>query len=110
MDDLSNSSESISRAADNLRDIVADLRECQSRARDSKASQKIEQISAIVISNWVELQSVLDECKSSKKWGILLAAGASAKSLCRSEKIQQLHNGIMLSRDEPFRWISASTQ
>ena len=107
---LSNANETITRAADSLRDIVTDLQECQSQAPENTANQKMRQISATLISQCIELQSVLDGCRSSKKWGVFSASKASAKSLRMSGKIQQLQDEIVASRDELFRWIAASTR
>ncbi|KAI8627405.1 hypothetical protein F5Y19DRAFT_477620 [Xylariaceae sp. FL1651] len=107
---LSSANETINRAADSLRDIVGDLQKCQSRAPDNTANQKMRQISMTVISQCIELQSLIDGCRSSKKWGLFSAGKASAKSLRKSGKIQQLQNEIISSRDELFRWIAASTR
>ncbi|KAI3325856.1 hypothetical protein HD806DRAFT_425863 [Xylariaceae sp. AK1471] len=107
---LSNSNEIINRAADSLGVLVIDLQACQSRTPDSTANQKMREISATVVSQCAELQSVLDDCRSSKRWGIFSASKASTKSFLKSRKIQQLNDDIALSRDELFGWIAASTR
>ncbi|KAI1427092.1 hypothetical protein F5Y12DRAFT_196961 [Xylaria sp. FL1777] len=109
-DGRSIANEIISREADSIRDIVADLQHCQSQPAYSTADQKIREISKTSISRCVELQSVLDGCRSSQKRGILSASNACLKILVRKGKIEQLQNDIVSSRDELFRWFAASTR
>jgi hypothetical protein len=107
---LNHANETIDREAASLRGIVADLQHCQSQASDNTANQEMRQISANLILQCVQLQSALDECRSSKKWGIFSAGKASAIALLKVGKIQKLQSDIICSRDELFRWIATSTR
>ncbi|KAI0415714.1 hypothetical protein F5X98DRAFT_388601 [Xylaria grammica] len=107
---LSNNNEIINREADSLKDIVANLHGCQSQTPYNTADQRMREISAILISKCAELQSVLDGCRSSQKWGWLSASNASAKVLLKRGKIEQIQNEMLSSQNDLFRWIAASTR
>ncbi|KAJ8122828.1 hypothetical protein ONZ43_g1076 [Nemania bipapillata] len=107
---LSNANEVLSREAASLRGIVADLRRCQSQSPDNTANQRMRHISATLLQQCVELQSTLDDCRSTKRWGVLSAGRASATALLKISKIQKLQSDIVGSRDELFRWIATSTR
>ncbi|KAI0803873.1 hypothetical protein GGR55DRAFT_379257 [Xylaria sp. FL0064] len=68
------------------------------------------EVSDILVSQCVELQEVLDGCRSSQKWALVSASNAALKILLKKGKIEQLQNDIVSSRDELFRWVAASTR
>ncbi|KAI1351034.1 hypothetical protein F5Y01DRAFT_283844 [Xylaria sp. FL0043] len=110
LDGLNAANESINREADGLKAVVADLQGYQSQTSYRTAEQKMQEVSDILVSQCVELQEVLDGCRSSQKWALVSASYATLKILLKKGKIEQLQNDIVSSRDELFRWVAASTR
>ncbi|GAP87100.1 putative P-loop containing nucleoside triphosphate hydrolase [Rosellinia necatrix] len=109
VDGLSDNTEIINRETDGLKDIVSELRRCQSQAPYCAADQDMRRISDTLISQCGELQSAVETCRSSQKWGFLSAANASLRMLRKKGEIEQLQKHIASSRDELFRWVDMST-
>ncbi|TGJ87890.1 hypothetical protein E0Z10_g860 [Xylaria hypoxylon] len=110
VDGISSNNEIINREADSLKDIVANLQDCQSQAPYNTADQEMREISTTLISKCAELQSVLNRCRSSQKRGLWSAGNASFKMWRRKTKIEQLQNEMVSSQDQLFRWIAASAR
>ncbi|KAI1741493.1 hypothetical protein F4680DRAFT_66370 [Xylaria scruposa] len=106
---LDTANETISHEADGLRDIIKDLRGCQSQPDFNTADRKMQDVSRNLISQCDELQTVLDGCRSSQTRKLLSAFKASAKLVLNYGKIEQLQNDIKSSRDELFRWVATNT-
>ncbi|KAI0428022.1 hypothetical protein F5Y09DRAFT_13027 [Xylaria sp. FL1042] len=102
--------ETINREADGLKDIVADLQVCQSQPSYGTSDQKMRDISTRLLSQCVELQKVLDACRSSRKRSLVSAFDASLKLFTKNGKIGQLQRDIVSLRDELFHWITMSTR
>ncbi|KAI0192012.1 hypothetical protein EV127DRAFT_492151 [Xylaria flabelliformis] len=106
---LSTANEVINHEVDSLKDIVAALQACQSQSHFNTADRKMRDISTNLISQCIDLQTVLDRCRSSQTQRLLSAFNASAKILRNRKKIEQLQSGIVSWRDELFRWAATNT-
>ncbi|KAJ8128819.1 hypothetical protein O1611_g4813 [Lasiodiplodia mahajangana] len=109
VDGLSNTNETLDREADGLKLIVEDLEDRQSRLSDATADQKMKETSETLVSKCKKLQTVLDGCRSSQRFGFFSATNACVKVFCKKGEIEQLQTDIVSSRDELFRWIATST-
>ncbi|KAI1271005.1 hypothetical protein F5Y07DRAFT_406304 [Xylaria sp. FL0933] len=103
-------SETINREAEGLRDLIAELQSCQSQPSYRTADEKMRDISTHLMSRCVELQKVLEDCRSSQKRGLLSAFEASFRLFMKNGKIEQIQQDIVSLRDELFRWITMSTR
>ncbi|KAI0535290.1 hypothetical protein GGR58DRAFT_504417 [Xylaria digitata] len=110
VDGISKNNEIINREVGSLKDIVADLQNCQSQASYNTADQNIREISTTLTSKCAELQSVVDECKSSQKRGWLSATNAYSKILRKRGKIEQLQSDIVSSQNQLSLRVAASTR
>ena len=96
--------------ADNLTKVVDELKFFNSRIPLTTIDTRIQTISVEIVAYSLDLQKLLDKCRSRRPGNIWSASKATFKSFLSSSEIQQLQKKLDTSRKNLNLWISVETR